>query len=163
MSCCGAAAHQKPTNELAGIGGNMKALFGLATAFFLSIAGFAIVGNALAAELSSTEKLEIKVDPKKLDGATRVLWDRFGGFCQIAEWHPVVFSCTEGKDNGAMYRNLSLKDGGNKRETIEQRHDELPLCDRRKPLACKKLPSRILDDFGKRRSRSCLVGEVRTG
>jgi len=99
----------------------MKARFSLVAALAISAAGLTIVGDALAGELSSSEKLEIKVESQKLDENTRLLWDRFGGFCQIAEWHPVVFSCTEGKDNGAIYRTLSLKDGGKIKEKLLSR------------------------------------------
>jgi hypothetical protein len=108
--------------ELAiGIREKMETSFLFVAALVLTVTGCPIVGTALEAGLTSSEKLEIKLDPKKLDENTKILWDRFGGFCQIAEWHPVVFSCTEDKDNGAIYRVLSLKDGGKIKEKLLSR------------------------------------------
>lgn len=87
-------------------------------AFVLSTAALSIGGNAWSASLSSSQKVEVKVDPAKIDEDAKILWERFGGFCQIAEWHPVVLSCTEGREGDAVYRTLSLKDGGKIKEKL---------------------------------------------
>ena len=71
---------------------------------------------AAAANLSSSAKLEVKIDPSKIDEDSKTLWDRFGEWCAIAEWHPAVRSCSEGKEGDAVYRTLSLQDGGKIKE-----------------------------------------------
>jgi hypothetical protein len=68
--------------------------------------------NADAASLTTGKKLEVKADPAKIDDEKKALWDRFGGWCAIAEWHPAVKSCTESKEGDADFRTLTLKDGG---------------------------------------------------
>jgi hypothetical protein len=84
----------------------------------LLVGSTAVCETAYGATLSSSEKLEIRVDSKKLDEDSQILWNRFGGFCQIAEWQPVVLSCTEGKEEGAFYRTLSLQGGGKIKEKL---------------------------------------------
>jgi hypothetical protein len=71
-----------------------------------------------AASLASGKKLEVKVDPKKVDAESKALWDRFGGWCAIAEWHPAVKSCTEGKEGDDVFRTLTLGDGGKIKEKL---------------------------------------------
>ncbi|MBS0249530.1 MAG: SRPBCC family protein [Proteobacteria bacterium] len=77
-----------------------------------------VTEGASAAKLSSSEKIEIKVDRKAAKDNSKLLWERFGNFCQIAEWHPAVRSCTEGKEDGVVYRTLSLEDGGKIKERL---------------------------------------------
>ena len=43
---------------------------------------------------------------------TAALWDRFGGWCAIADWHPAIKSCKETKEGDDIYRVLTLQDGG---------------------------------------------------
>lgn len=88
--------------------------------FLLAVIACAVwmIECASAAQLSSSEKIEIKVDPKAANEDSKLLWQRFGNFCQIAEWHPVVRSCTEGKEDGVVYRTLSLEDGGKIKEKL---------------------------------------------
>lgn len=74
--------------------------------------------TAAAVTLSSSERIVIKADPKAADDDVKGLWARFGNFCEIAEWHPAIRSCTEGKEDGAVYRTLSLEDGGKIREKL---------------------------------------------
>src|SRR6187402_1818536 len=83
-----------------------------------SASSFPTLQRAVAANLSSSERIEIKVDPKAIDEETKFLWARFGTFCGIAEWHPTVRSCTEGKESGTTYRTLSLEDGGKIKEKL---------------------------------------------
>jgi hypothetical protein len=73
--------------------------------------------NADAAALTSAEKLEVKVK-KTSDEDTKRIWERFGSWCGIAEWHPAVLSCTEGKEGNVLYRTLSLKGGGKIKEKL---------------------------------------------
>lgn len=87
----------------------MRALF---TALFATCAVFAFSVGANAASLTSGKKLEVNVDPDKVSEETAALWDRFGGWCAIAEWHPAVKSCEEVKDGDDLYRTLTLQDGG---------------------------------------------------
>jgi Polyketide cyclase / dehydrase and lipid transport len=87
----------------------MKAIF---TALLACCALGAVGGAAQAASLTSGKKLEVKVDPAKVDAEKKALWDRFGGWCAIADWHPAVKSCEEIKDGDDVYRKLTLQDGG---------------------------------------------------
>lgn len=84
---------------------------------FTLLAAFSSEG-AVAANLSSSDTIEIKVDQKDVDQQSRNVWQRFGPFCEIAEWHPVVLSCSEGKEDGVIYRTLSLKDGSKIKEKL---------------------------------------------
>ena len=87
----------------------MKPIF---TAVVLGCAlGLASV-SAQAASLTSGKKLEVNADPNKIPEETAALWDRFGGWCAIAEWHPAVKSCTESKEGDDTFRTLTLQDGG---------------------------------------------------
>ncbi|HML27862.1 MAG TPA: SRPBCC family protein [Hyphomicrobium sp.] len=79
---------------------------------------FSAADSASAATLSSRETIAIKADPKAVNEDAKVLWERFGNFCEIAEWHPAVRSCTEGKESGVVYRTLSLEDGGKIKEKL---------------------------------------------
>ena len=76
-----------------------------------------------AASLASGRKLEVKVDPKKVDAESKALWDRFGGWCAIAEWHPAVKSCTESKEGDDIFRTLTLGDGGKIKEKLINKGD----------------------------------------
>jgi hypothetical protein len=71
-----------------------------------------------AASLASGKKLEVKVDPKKVDEETNALWARFGAWCAIAEWHPAVKKCEETKEGDAVFRTLTLGDGGKIKEKL---------------------------------------------
>jgi hypothetical protein len=84
---------------------------------------FVIVGGALgalaalslaaqAASLAVGKKIEVVVNPKKMDAEKADLWKRFGGFCTIQDWHPGVAKCEESKEGDASIRTLTLKDGG---------------------------------------------------
>lgn len=79
------------------------------------LAASALLGfgqGADAASLASGKKLEVKVDPKKIDEEKTALWGRFGGWCAIAEWHPAIAKCEESKEGDTVFRTLTLKDGG---------------------------------------------------
>jgi hypothetical protein len=78
-------------------------------------------GAAEAASLTSGKKLEVHVDEDKVEAEKKALWDRFGGWCAIAEWHPAVKSCTEGKEGDDTYRTLTLQDGGVIKEKLLDR------------------------------------------
>jgi Polyketide cyclase / dehydrase and lipid transport len=82
------------------------------TALLIAFAYFALGSAASAASLTSGKKLEVNVDPDKVAEETAALWDRFGGWCAIADWHPAVKSCEEIKEGDDVYRKLTLQDGG---------------------------------------------------
>ena len=75
-------------------------------------AGLAYAPLALAGSLAVGKKLEINVDPKKMDAEKAALWAKFGGWCAIKDWHPAIAKCEESKDGETLYRTLTLKDGG---------------------------------------------------
>jgi hypothetical protein len=70
----------------------------LITALLVSVSVLLSSAPAGAANLASGQKLEVRVDPKKLDVETAALWQRFGGWCAIAEWQPAVKKCEESKE-----------------------------------------------------------------
>jgi Polyketide cyclase / dehydrase and lipid transport len=82
------------------------------TALLACCALGAVGAPAEAASLTSSKKLEVKVDPAKVDAEKKALWSRFGGWCAIADWHPAVKSCEEIKEGNDVYRKLTLQDGG---------------------------------------------------
>lgn len=90
----------------------------LCTAVAVSCALLAWGGSADAASLASGKKLEVKVDPKQVDAESKALWDRFGGWCAIAEWHPAVKKCEETKEGNDVFRTLTLGDGGKIKEKL---------------------------------------------
>jgi hypothetical protein len=90
----------------------------LITTLLLSAALAAFVTNAEAASIASGKKLEVHVDEAKVDAEKKALWDRFGGWCAIAEWHPAIKSCEESKEGDAEFRTLTLQDGGKIKEKL---------------------------------------------
>ena len=82
------------------------------TALLVAAALVVALGAAQAASLTSGKKLEVKVDPAKVEAEKTALWERFGGWCAIAEWHPAVKSCVDSKEGDAEFRTLTLQDGG---------------------------------------------------
>ncbi len=90
----------------------------ICTAVLLSCALTVWGGAADAASLASGKKLEVKVDPQKVGPETAALWQRFGGWCAIAEWHPAVKKCEETKEGDDVLRTLTLGDGGKIKEKL---------------------------------------------
>jgi hypothetical protein len=78
--------------------------------------GFATVADA--ASLAVGKKLELKVDPKKMNEERKRLWEKFGGWCAIKDWHPAVASCEESTEGDAKIRVLTLKDGSKIKEKL---------------------------------------------
>jgi hypothetical protein len=91
------------------------------TALLLSATLLPFAGSADAASLTSGKKLEIRVDEAKVDEEKKALWAQFGGWCAIAEWHPVIKKCEESKDGDTEYRTLTLQDGGVIKEKLLER------------------------------------------
>lgn len=71
-----------------------------------------------AASLAVGKKLELKVDPKKMNEERAALWAKFGGWCAIKEWHPAIADCEESTEGDAKFRTLTLKDGGKIKEKL---------------------------------------------
>ncbi len=91
------------------------------TALLLSAAFLPLAGGAKAASLTSGKKLEIHVDEAKVEDEKKALWGQFGGWCAIAEWHPVIKSCEESKEGDTEFRTLTLQDGGKIKEKLVDR------------------------------------------
>ena len=83
----------------------------LITGLLISSLLMLISGTVDASTLASGEKLEVKVDPKKVGDETAALWQRFGAWCAIAERHPAVKKCRETKEGDAVFRTLTLGNG----------------------------------------------------
>jgi len=97
----------------------MKLLQGIAVAGVVALAGmFAGLPAANAAAVAVGKKLELKVDPKKMDEERTRLWAQFGGWCALKDWHPAVANCEESTEDGAKVRVLTLKDGGKIKEKL---------------------------------------------
>ena len=97
----------------------MKFVQGIAVAGVVALAGaFAGLPAANAAAVAVGKKLELKVDPKKMDEERTRLWTQFGGWCALKDWHPAVANCEESTEDGAKIRVLTLKDGGKIKEKL---------------------------------------------
>ena len=46
------------------------------------------------------------------------LWQKFGGWCAIKDWHPAIANCEESTEGDAKIRVLTLKDGGKIKEKL---------------------------------------------
>ncbi len=88
------------------------------TVLALLTAATALATNAEAASLASGKKLEVHVDEAKVEAEKKALWDQFGGWCAIAEWHPAIKSCEQSKEGDAEFRTLTLQDGGKIKEKL---------------------------------------------
>jgi hypothetical protein len=88
-----------------------KPLKPLITGLLISSLLMLISGTVDASTRASGEKLEVKVDPKKVGEETAALWQRFGAWCAIAEWHPAVKKCEETREGDAVFRTLTLGNG----------------------------------------------------
>jgi len=51
------------------------------------------------------------------------IWAIAGAFCQIKDWHPAVAECVESKEGDAVFRTLTLKDGGKIKEKLTGKDD----------------------------------------
>ncbi len=78
---------------------------------------------AHAGALSVTRKAEIDVDPKNAAGDSAKVWEQFGAFCAIKDWHPAISGCEESAEGGAAFRTLTLKDGGKIKEKLIEKKD----------------------------------------
>jgi hypothetical protein len=99
----------------------MKPTTSLFTALVASCAFLALGASAEAASLTSGKKLEVNVSPDKVSDETAALWERFGGWCAIAEWHPAIKSCEETKEGDDTFRLLTLQDGATIKEKLLDR------------------------------------------
>lgn len=83
-------------------------------------------GPASAAEVTSSIEVE---------GTQAEVWAKVGGWCAIADWHPVVAKCDESEAEGRKTRTLTTGDGAVIKETMLEggdtsygyRIDESPL------------------------------------
>ncbi|CAA2141069.1 SRPBCC family protein [Hyphomicrobium sp. ghe19] len=84
-----------------------------------AVAGMLVAApQAFAASLAVGKKLELKVDPKKMNDERTRLWAQFGSWCGIKDWHPAIASCEEVTEGDAKFRILTLKDGGKIKEKL---------------------------------------------
>jgi len=86
----------------------------------------ALAANAAwAASLAVGKKLEVNVDPKNMEAEKKALWEKFGGWCSIKDWHPAIASCEESAEGDTKFRTLTLKDGGVIKEKLLDSRDNL--------------------------------------
>ena len=98
----------------------MKIVKGTAAGFACMLAGSIIAAGpeAQAASLAVGKKLELKIDPKKVNEERTALWKKFGGWCALKDWHPAIANCEESTEGDVKFRILTLKDGGKIREKL---------------------------------------------
>ena len=97
----------------------MKFAKGVAATSAVALAGtMAAATLAFAASLAVGKKLELKVDPQKMNEERAALWQKFGGWCAIKDWHPAIANCEESTEGDAKIRVLTLKDGGKIKEKL---------------------------------------------
>lgn len=87
----------------------VKALFSA-----IVVVALAVATPALALDVSRSA--EVAAPPAKV-------WATIGGFCGIADWHPVVEKCDLSMNGGKTIRTLSLKGGGTIVEELISRSD----------------------------------------
>lgn len=51
------------------------------------------------------------------------IWAIVGDFCAIKTWHPAAADCVIEKDGDAVYRTITLKDGGKIKEKLTDKED----------------------------------------
>jgi hypothetical protein len=71
-------------------------------------------GPASAAEVTSSIEVE---------GTQAEVWAKIGGWCAIADWHPVVAKCDEDEADGKKTRTLTTGDGAVINETMLESGD----------------------------------------
>jgi hypothetical protein len=87
------------------------------------VVGCALAASGMAAEaasLVSGKKLEVNVNPDTLEQERLAVWERFGPWCAIQDWHPAVKKCEESKEGDVTYRTLTLQDGGVIKEKLTE-------------------------------------------
>jgi hypothetical protein len=93
----------------------------LAAAVVTGLAMGLPLAGAGAASLVSAKKLEVNVEEAKAEAERVALWEKIGGWCAIAEWHPAIAKCEDTKDGDTEFRTLTLKDGGVIKEKLLER------------------------------------------
>ena len=78
----------------------------------------ALAGPAAAGSVAVGKKLEVNVDAAKMAEEKSALWQKFGGWCAIKDWHPAIAACEESKEGDTQFRTLTLKDGGKIKEKL---------------------------------------------
>jgi hypothetical protein len=74
-------------------------------------AAFSLIG--LAALISASPAFAVDVK-KSVDvsASPDAAWKAIGDFCGIGKWHPAIAKCEISEKDGATYRTLTLKGGG---------------------------------------------------
>lgn len=80
---------------------------------------------ASAQSLAVGKKIEINVDEAKIKEEAEALWQKFGGWCAIKDWHPAVTDCAESKEGDDTYRTLTLDNGGTIKEKLVEQQKRL--------------------------------------
>jgi len=69
--------------------------------------------SAIAGDMVKAKK---RIEVNSADPAE--IWEKFGEFCAIADWHPAVAKCEITEEDGTTFRTLTLEDGG----VIKEKH-----------------------------------------
>jgi hypothetical protein len=69
----------------------------------IGLAALVLAGPAFAVDVKKS--VDVSASP---DAA----WKAIGDFCGIGKWHPAIAKCEESMKDGATYRTLTLKGGG---------------------------------------------------
>lgn len=76
-------------------------------------ASFFLVAFSTAAIAQDAVKVEKEM---QVNGAVEAVWEKVGGFCAIADWHPAMAKCEETEEGDAKFRILTLGDGATIKE-----------------------------------------------
>jgi hypothetical protein len=80
---------------------------------------FGIAGALLVCGLSAGTAQAVEVHRSvTVAGYPQLVWWDIGGFCEIADWHPIVEDCDDDWEDGAKYRTLTAADGATIRERL---------------------------------------------
>lgn len=86
---------------------------------FMLLTGIFMYEKAVfAASLVSAKKIEITVDPKKIEVERAALWKKIGDWCSVSDWHPSVSNCVEKREGDQLLRVLTFKDGNSSKEKL---------------------------------------------
>ena len=84
---------------------------------------YRLLGSFIAVTVALTgmaHAVEVKRKVEIVGEADKV-WGQIGGWCAIADWHPVIAKCEESTDGGKTHRTLTTKDGGVIKETLTKK------------------------------------------
>ena len=75
-----------------------------------------LLGSVSANALTVKKRIEAPGLPPEI-------WEVVGDFCAIESWHPAAVECVEEKEDGVVFRTITLKDGAKLKEKLTGTED----------------------------------------